>query len=229
MALQIDGWHVFNSPTVLGRDMQVGLGSVVLFFVTSLFQSKSHCAHTPHSLPLFAAPAAATGPVFFLLLVCFSLSHIARTLRTHCRYSPHPPPLPAPYFILLLVCFSPSDIARTRVILLLVCFSPSHHVFQSSIRVNASQVITSLSWSFSYSCWSNDTCISKSYCIWVKGILSYTYDKRRCYWYVMSYVTKCVISTQLVTYDEMRKNHDYHVWHHNIGLWCQNISGQQGV
>jgi len=51
--------------------------------------------------------------LFVLLLVCFSPSHIARTLRTHFRYSPHPPPPPAPYFFVTCLFQSESHCART--------------------------------------------------------------------------------------------------------------------
>ena len=56
-------WHAFNTLTALGRGMQVILGLFFIFFVTCLCQSESVCAQTLHSLPLIAAPAAATGTV----------------------------------------------------------------------------------------------------------------------------------------------------------------------
>ena len=59
--------------------MQAGLGPVYLLFVTPLFQSESDCAHTLHSLPLFAAPTAATGPEP-LLSHSFQMAHFA------CQY-----------------------------------------------------------------------------------------------------------------------------------------------
>ena len=127
MALQIDGWHEFNPPSALGRDMQAGLGPVIICFVTCLFQSESHCAHTPHSLPLFAAPAAAAGPVFVLFLFFLFQS------KSHWVHTPHSK-------VSGELCCSTNPLTTNQEE---VAQQDHGHLrmFQSSIRVSTYQVV----------------------------------------------------------------------------------------